>query len=97
MKLLITGTKGRLGAALAAAYASRHEVVCVGRSELDLSVPERIPPALGRLNFDLVRSISFSIAGAIIELSGLVVTGLLRRSAGIRTIGSELAFRTPKC
>ena len=54
MKLLITGTKGRLGAALVAAYASRHEIVCVGRSELDLSVPERISPALGRLDFDLV-------------------------------------------
>ena len=54
MKLLITGTTGRLGSALVRRYSARHEVLSAGRGELDLSRPESVVGVLRGKDFDLL-------------------------------------------
>lgn len=52
MKLVILGSGGRLGAALARAYASEHEIVPFNHASLDLSSREDISNKLAQLSFD---------------------------------------------
>lgn len=54
MKILITGTTGRLGSVLARHYSLRHELICPGRPILDLARPETVSASLRRMNFDLL-------------------------------------------
>jgi dTDP-4-dehydrorhamnose reductase len=54
MKLLITGTTGRLGGVLARHYALRHELMCPGRDMLDLARPESLSVGLREMDFDLL-------------------------------------------
>ena len=50
--LVILGSGGRLGAALARGYAGETRVIGFTHSQLDLASPEAIRCALGDLNFD---------------------------------------------
>lgn len=54
MKLLITGTTGRLGSVLTRHYASRHEMMCPGRDVLDLVRPDSLSAGLREMDFDLL-------------------------------------------
>lgn len=54
MKLLITGTTGRLGGTLARRYAQRYEVMSPGRDMLDLAQPESVSAGLRGMDFDLL-------------------------------------------
>lgn len=54
MKLLITGSTGRLGGALVSQYASRHELLTPVRGVLDLARPESVSSILRGLDFDLL-------------------------------------------
>ncbi len=54
MKLLITGTTGRLGGVLARHYALRHELMCPSRDRLDLARPESVGAGLRGMDFDLL-------------------------------------------
>lgn len=54
MKLLITGTTGRLGGTLARHYALRYELMCPGRDMLDLAQPELVSAVLRGMDFDLL-------------------------------------------
>jgi len=54
MKLLITGTTGRLGGALVRRYSARHEVLSFGRGELDLSRPDSVVGVLRDKDFELL-------------------------------------------
>jgi dTDP-4-dehydrorhamnose reductase len=52
MKILVTGSGGRLGAALCREYSQRHDVVGFNRAQLDLASPESIRDALAGADFD---------------------------------------------
>src|SRR5438874_477155 len=54
MKMLITGSGGRLGAALLREYGKRFEVVGFDRSQLDLSDRASVRDKVGRTEFDLL-------------------------------------------
>ncbi|GEP42750.1 SDR family oxidoreductase [Brevifollis gellanilyticus] len=54
MKLLITGTTGRLGGVLVRHYTSRYDLLTPGRDRLDLSKPESMTTALRDMDFDLL-------------------------------------------
>ncbi len=54
MKLLITGTTGRLGGVLVRHYASRYQIVAPGRDRLDLSKPDSMGSDLLSMDFDLL-------------------------------------------
>lgn len=54
MKILITGSTGRLGAALLREYGGRHEVLAPGRDALDLADEAGIRAALAPLDFDVL-------------------------------------------
>lgn len=54
MKLLITGSTGRLGGALVRCYSARHDVLSPGRELLDFSQPDSLAAALRELDFDLL-------------------------------------------
>ena len=54
MRIIITGTGGRLGAAVARVLRDRHRVVAWDRKALDLQSPERIDDHFGALEFDAV-------------------------------------------
>lgn len=54
MKLLITGSTGRLGGALAGFYSARHAVLAPGRELLDFSRPDSLAAPLRALDFDLL-------------------------------------------
>ena len=52
MKVLITGSGGRLGAALVREFGARHEVVALNHAQLDFGRPGAIQTALEPLRFD---------------------------------------------
>ncbi len=52
MKLVILGAGGRLGAALARAWAASDDVLGLAHAEIDLSIPGEIERILGPLRFD---------------------------------------------
>ena len=54
MKIVVVGSGGRLGGALARELGSEHEVIGLRRKELDLTDPATIRNMLGRLDFDLL-------------------------------------------
>ncbi|MCP4847687.1 MAG: dTDP-4-dehydrorhamnose reductase [Verrucomicrobiaceae bacterium] len=54
MKIVVVGSGGRLGAALARELGSDHQVVGFRRKDLDLTSPETIRKMLGDLDFDLL-------------------------------------------
>jgi len=54
MKIVILGAGGRLGAALARAWAASDEVVGFARTDIDLATPGAIERALEPLGFDVV-------------------------------------------
>ncbi|MEM8952984.1 MAG: NAD(P)-dependent oxidoreductase [Verrucomicrobiota bacterium] len=54
MRIAITGSGGRLGAALARGYRDRHEVTGLDRFGLDLRWRESIEKALGGMEFDIL-------------------------------------------
>ena len=54
MKLLITGSTGRLGGALVRCYSSRHEVLAPRRDLLDFAQPDSLAAPLRELDFDLL-------------------------------------------
>lgn len=54
MKIAIMGSGGRLGAALARAYASEHEVFGFRHADLDLASSEQIEQKLSPLSFDVL-------------------------------------------
>jgi dTDP-4-dehydrorhamnose reductase len=54
MKILITGTTGRLGGALKRCYKPRHEILAPSHAELDLSRPEDVDSILDDFQFDLL-------------------------------------------
>src|SRR5262249_7607380 len=54
MKIVITGSGGRLGAALTREYASKFDVNGFNHSQLDLADPQKIRDTLSPLDFDLL-------------------------------------------
>lgn len=54
MRIIITGTGGRLGAAVARHLRDRHRVIAWDRKAMDLREPERILDHFGALRFDAV-------------------------------------------
>ena len=54
MRIIITGTGGRLGAAVARHLRDRHRVIAWDRKALDLQSPEQIDDHFGALEFDAV-------------------------------------------
>jgi dTDP-4-dehydrorhamnose reductase len=54
MKILITGTSGRLGGALKRCYESRHEILAPSHTELDLARPDGLETVLDDLEFDVL-------------------------------------------
>jgi dTDP-4-dehydrorhamnose reductase len=54
MRIIITGTGGRLGAAVARHLRDRHRVIAWDRKALDLSCPDQIDDHFGALEFDAV-------------------------------------------
>ena len=54
MKILILGSGGRLGAALAREFENKFEVVGFNHAQLDLAKPNRIREKLSSLEFDLL-------------------------------------------
>src|ERR1051325_10738108 len=54
MKILITGSGGRLGAALTREYASRFEVSGFNHTELDLSDLTTLRETISPLDFDIL-------------------------------------------
>jgi dTDP-4-dehydrorhamnose reductase len=54
MRIIITGTGGRLGAAVARFLRDRHRVVAWDRKALDLSQPEQIRDHFGAVRYDVV-------------------------------------------
>lgn len=54
MRIIITGTGGRLGAAVARHLRDRHRVIAWDRKALDLRSPEQINDHFGALEFDAV-------------------------------------------
>jgi dTDP-4-dehydrorhamnose reductase len=54
MKVCITGSGGRLGAALVREYQQKFEVSAFNHAQLDLADPEKIRSTLGDLEFDLL-------------------------------------------
>ncbi|RYD21038.1 MAG: NAD(P)-dependent oxidoreductase [Verrucomicrobiaceae bacterium] len=53
MRVAVTGTTGRVGAALASHFASRHEVIALPRNICDLADPCSLASALERLECDV--------------------------------------------
>lgn len=53
-KIVVLGARGRLGAALVRRYARKHDVIALGRQDLDLLNPSQIESTLQRLDFDAV-------------------------------------------
>src|SRR5438874_2657190 len=54
MKIVITGSGGRLGAALTREYREKFDVVGFNHSQLDLAKPDQIREKLSPLEFDLL-------------------------------------------
>lgn len=54
MRVAVTGTTGRVGAALASHLASRHEIIPLPRSVCDLADPRSLASALDRLECDVL-------------------------------------------
>ena len=54
MKILITGTSGRLGGALKRCYEPRHEILAPSHAELDLARPDDLEVILNGLQFDVL-------------------------------------------
>src|SRR4051812_8991793 len=52
MKIAILGSGGRLGAALARAYANEHEIYGFNHKALDLASSDQVEQTLAPLNFD---------------------------------------------
>lgn len=51
-RIIVLGARGRLGAALVRRYSEMHEVIALGRADLDLLKPEEIEAKLSKLTFD---------------------------------------------
>lgn len=54
MRVAVTGTTGRVGAALTHFFAKRHEVVSLPRADFDLSDPDSLAAALSGLECDVL-------------------------------------------
>ena len=54
MKICITGSGGRLGAALAREYKQRFDVIAFNHAQLDLANSEEIRATLGEVEFDIL-------------------------------------------
>jgi dTDP-4-dehydrorhamnose reductase len=54
MKILITGTSGRLGGALKRCYEPRYEIIAPSHVELDLARPDGLEAVLDGLQFDVL-------------------------------------------
>ena len=53
MRVAVTGTSGRVGAALVRHFSTRHEVIPLPRKSCDLADPASLARALGRLDCDV--------------------------------------------
>src|SRR5262249_50271267 len=54
MRVVVTGARGQLGAAVVAACAPRHEVVGLGRQELDAADDRAVESTMGRLRPEVI-------------------------------------------
>lgn len=54
MRILLTGKNGQLGQTLLKRLAKNHEVLALGRDDLDLSKPDSIEEVLAGLKFDFI-------------------------------------------
>jgi dTDP-4-dehydrorhamnose reductase len=54
MRVVVTGARGQLGAAVADACASRHEVLALGRQDLDIADDRAVESTMGRLRPDII-------------------------------------------
>lgn len=54
MRILLTGTSGQVGGALLPLLRAQHEVLAPGRSEFDLSYPDKLAAALDGLKPELI-------------------------------------------
>jgi len=54
MRIAVTGTSGRVGAALALHFSAAHEVICLPRKIFDLADPRAMSAVLGRLDCDVM-------------------------------------------
>jgi dTDP-4-dehydrorhamnose reductase len=53
MRIAVTGTTGRVGAALSRHFSARHHIISLSRNELDLADPRRIDESLKALECDI--------------------------------------------
>src|SRR5205823_1169437 len=54
MKIVITGSGGRLGAALTREYREKFDVIAFNHAQLDLAKPDQVREKLSPLEFDLL-------------------------------------------
>ncbi len=54
MRIAVTGTSGRVGAALSSHFIAAHEVICLPREIFDLADPVSMCAVLGRLECDVL-------------------------------------------
>jgi dTDP-4-dehydrorhamnose reductase len=54
MRVAVTGARGQLGAAVVLEFASRHEVVALGRADLDVSDDRAVRTAMERIRPDAI-------------------------------------------
>ena len=54
MRVAVTGARGQLGAAVVHACASRHEVLALGRQDLDVADDRAVESMMGRLRPDVI-------------------------------------------
>lgn len=57
-KIIVLGARGRLGAALVRRYSARHEIIALGRAELDLLKPDEIEAKLHKHSFDILINVA---------------------------------------
>lgn len=53
-RILVVGSRGRLGSLLCARYSASHEVIGLARDQLDLGKPDSVRDAIDAVDFDLL-------------------------------------------
>src|SRR5690606_20517515 len=53
-RILVVGSRGRLGSLLCARYSTSHEVIGLARDQLDLGKPDSVRDAIDAVDFDLL-------------------------------------------
>ena len=89
MKILLLGSGGQVGTHLADALSSRHELVSLSRSDLDIADEDALRTALEQYQYDFLinAEASFPVTGitALFGKSGCGKSTLLRLIAGLET------------